>query len=140
MREWDYFYRTGLYLDEWAYSHPSQELVTLAAVGFFEGMSSALDVGCGDGTEALFLSSLGLETVGVDISSEALRIAREKVKKSGRSVKLVRASAENLPFEAESFDFINDRSVMHHFDQTQKRLYAEEGPSAANIVLIRKLS
>lgn len=43
----------------------------------------ALDLACGRGQNALWLGEIGYTVLGVDISPVALRIARDKAKKSG---------------------------------------------------------
>lgn len=63
-----------------------------------EGPGRLLDVGCGGGSHMLEFAEAGWSPVGVDISEEQLRLARER----GCDVKL--APAEKLPFADRSFD------------------------------------
>ncbi len=62
------------------------------------GPGRLLDVGCGGGSHMLAFAAEGWEPVGVDVSAEQLRLARER----GCEVRL--APAEALPFEDDSFD------------------------------------
>ena len=70
-----------------------------------------LDVGCGkafmlyDFTQAL----PGLEVSGVDVSSYAIKNAREEVKD-----KLIVSSATELPFEDNSFDLVYSINTLHN--------------------------
>ncbi len=43
----------------------------------------ALDLGCGTGTNVLYLAQHGFDTVGVDISSRAIAVARRKIAQAG---------------------------------------------------------
>src|SRR5512136_559962 len=43
----------------------------------------ALDLGCGTGTNVLYLAQHGFDTVGVDISSRAMATARRKIQQAG---------------------------------------------------------
>jgi arsenite methyltransferase len=61
----------------------------------FESDETILDLGCGIGTTVEFLTdAFGINTVGVDLSEEAI----EKGKQSNPKLQLIRASGENLPF------------------------------------------
>ncbi len=64
------------------------------------GSGRCLDVACGTGRFLETLLDLGWTAVGVDISDDQLRIAREQVP----GAELVRCDAGAMPFEDESFD------------------------------------
>jgi demethylmenaquinone methyltransferase/2-methoxy-6-polyprenyl-1,4-benzoquinol methylase len=71
-----------------------------------------LDLGCGDGLNIQALRESGIKNIiGLDISKELLAIAR----KENKGVKFVQATAEKLPFKANSFDIVLVDSVFHHF-------------------------
>jgi ubiquinone/menaquinone biosynthesis C-methylase UbiE len=62
----------------------------------------ALDYGCGAGRSTRLLKSLGLDTVGVDVSNDMLQQARLKDTKGlYRNIK-----SGELPFDNESFDLV----------------------------------
>ncbi|MEM3402349.1 MAG: methyltransferase domain-containing protein [Candidatus Hadarchaeales archaeon] len=65
-------------------------------------ISRLLDVGCGTGLLLAELEERAEEAYGVDLSSEMLKVARKRCRKS----KLLVADAENLPFEDGFFDCI----------------------------------
>jgi demethylmenaquinone methyltransferase / 2-methoxy-6-polyprenyl-1,4-benzoquinol methylase len=66
---------------------------------------TVLDLATGTGAVALELvRQKGCSVVGVDQSPEMLAEARRRVAPAGDRVRLVEASAEELPFEDESFD------------------------------------
>ena len=57
-----------------------------------------LDIGCGTGYHMSFLKSLGMDAIGVDISTEMLL--------SNNHRNLIRADANRLPFMEKSFDTV----------------------------------
>ncbi|MBI2077204.1 MAG: class I SAM-dependent methyltransferase [Euryarchaeota archaeon] len=75
-RFYDVLYRIGA---PWG-SGPRPELVRLVESGRITPQRSprAIDLGCGEGEDALFLASKGFETVGVDFSRPALGTARKR--------------------------------------------------------------
>ena len=59
---------------------------------------SLLDVGCGGGSHTAAFTAAGWDVVGLDVSEEQLRLARE------RGCEVVPGRAESLPFDDTSFD------------------------------------
>jgi SAM-dependent methyltransferase len=83
-----------------------------------------LEVGCGTGTNALFLAEHGFEVLGVDISPLAIDKAREKA--GGRCrfevVDFLAAAPPGGPFQ-----FVFDRGCLHVFDEERDRArFAEQ--------------
>jgi SAM-dependent methyltransferase len=74
----------------------SAQRVVLRLLGAGEGR--LLDLGCGGGAFAATLRERGWRVVGVDISEDQLRLARE------RGVEVVLADATELPFDDACFD------------------------------------
>ena len=60
-----------------------------------------LDVGCGTGKHALYLQSMGIDVVGLDISPLAVKVCKKRGVK-----KCVAGSALDLPFKNGTFDTI----------------------------------
>lgn len=65
-----------------------------------------LDVGCGDGQLAVALVDAGAHVAAVDPDRRMLAAARDRSKKAGASIRLAEATAENLPFDNDSFDVV----------------------------------
>jgi len=75
---------------------------------------NVLDVACGTGAVALELvRQKGCSVVGVDQSPEMLAEARQRV---GERVRLVEASAQELPFEDASFDGLTAAYLLRYLD------------------------
>jgi SAM-dependent methyltransferase len=56
----------------------------------------ACDLACGTGTTALELARQGIETYAVDLSPEMCRLAREKARKAGFPVRVIRADMRSF--------------------------------------------
>lgn len=81
-----------------------------------------LDVGCGTG---IFLELLKkkypvVSVIGIDPDQEALSIASKRLSLF-QNVKLIKAFAEALPFENESFDIVFSTLVFHHLPNDVKQ-------------------
>jgi SAM-dependent methyltransferase len=66
------------------------------------GAGRCLDLGCGGGVQLVAVAELGWSSIGLDVSHNQLRIARDR-----RGVRaLVQADATRAPFVDESFDAV----------------------------------
>jgi len=84
-----------------------------------------LDIATGTGDLALEAAKLKSgEIVGVDISERMLDIARKKVLERNTTCQIIFkiASAENLPFDAESFDYVMVAFGVRNFENLDKGL------------------
>lgn len=70
-----------------------------------------LDVGCGPGWLLKAAAERGMQGFGIDISVEAIRLARQ----TAAGCSLLVASANQLPFPAYSFDYVTCIGVVEHF-------------------------
>ncbi len=77
-----------------------------------------LDVGCGTANQLLlFMEKGAVLGVGVDISDDMLRFAREKIYASGRrNLFLLKARAEVLPFKPGFFERISSITALEFFE------------------------
>jgi SAM-dependent methyltransferase len=76
-----------------------------------------LELGCGTGCDLLQFARNGCEAVGVDLTPEHVRLARERV---GNAAHIYRADIRQLPFASESFDYIYSHGVIHHSDEPRR--------------------
>lgn len=126
IQEWNNAYRTGTYQNFWGISYPSQELVAFVASLYPTEASTALDVGCGAGQEAIFLAQQGFTVIGIDQSEEAIRIAQSRSQQVGVEVDWQVGNALELPLADASVDIINDRGCFHHIPNQDRARYAAE--------------
>ncbi len=88
------------------------ENVALASAG----RAPLLDYGCSTGESAAFWARHGIDTTGIDLSPEAIRIARERVKCEGLDANLLVMNAEELAFREGTFGVVVGTGILHHLD------------------------
>jgi SAM-dependent methyltransferase len=67
----------------------------------------ALDVGCGEGADAIWLVQRGWTVSAIDVSDVAVRRAREAAELAGTGVGWVCGDALQTPFRSRSFDLVS---------------------------------
>jgi SAM-dependent methyltransferase len=67
----------------------------------------ALDVGCGEGADAIWLAQRGWTVTAIDISEVAICRAREASRRAGASVEWICGDALQTPFPAHSLDLVS---------------------------------
>jgi ubiquinone/menaquinone biosynthesis C-methylase UbiE len=124
--DWNKAYETGDF-KHWDFGGASSELVAvLATEGLPKQGEKALDIGCGGGWESIFLAKYGYEVTGVDLSPNALEIAKKRSADAGVTVIFLQGSALDLPVADQSIDFINDRGCFHVIQAEDRPQYAKE--------------
>jgi SAM-dependent methyltransferase len=73
----------------------------------------AVELGCGTGTNSIYLASRGFNVTGLDCSPVALSQARTKAAEAGADVQFLEADLCRFNLELEPFDFIFDRGCYH---------------------------
>jgi SAM-dependent methyltransferase len=84
---------------------------------FFRG-KRVLDAGCGNGRHAYYAARYGAEVWAVDLGP-AVEVARRN-NAENRSVHVIQSDLYDLPFAAESFDFIYSNGVIHHLPYPER--------------------
>ena len=119
--DWNASYATGE--KPWDTGHPSIHLVEMVEAGTIPA-GRALEVGCGTGSNALWLAAHEFEVVAVDLSPLAIEEARGKAAAAG--VGAQRCRFEVVDFLAAEptggpFSFVFDRGCFHVFDEPEVR-------------------
>jgi SAM-dependent methyltransferase len=84
---------------------------------------SALDIGCGNGRNAIFLAQSGFTVDAVDYSQAAIEWATQRRLEAGAKVRLHCASVFELPLTPGSYDFIYDSGCFHHIAPHRRARY-----------------
>jgi len=92
--------------------------------------NNILDVGCGDGTLALYLRTTDNDILGIDISDSSIQKANKK--NIYRNVSFIQTPFEEFQANNESFDAIVFVASIHHMDMIKaidkaKKLLAKNG-------------
>lgn len=109
-------------------------------VGLTKGKNlKVLDYGCGVGTLSLYLASLGNDVVGVDISSEAINIAKQSAKLNGKNLKKIRFYTlnEGTKKVSNDFDLVLCIEVMEHVHHEKELLgfFVEKLKKGGSLIL-----
>jgi ubiquinone/menaquinone biosynthesis C-methylase UbiE len=129
-------------------SHTDHSQAALQA--FVEAMSEqpnkqVLEVGCGQGREAISLASRGFAVSAFDHSEVAISIARTNAIKAGRKVAFIEHdTARPLPYTSESFGGAFAHLSLHYFDDSTTEMIFNElrrvlGPDGVLFFTVRSI-
>ncbi|KUK83413.1 MAG: Methyltransferase type 11 [Microgenomates bacterium 39_6] len=118
---WDDIYRNP---EEYQYynlndTHPDMSKVA----DYFKkrGVEKVLDVGCGIGSNMLFLAGLGFSITGIDSSPNAISRLNKIIEKADITGKAVVADFQNIPFASHLFDAIISVQTINHGKEDKVR-------------------
>ena len=126
-RQWSLIYERRSYrLLPWFRARPSEEVVEAVKSGFFPARSEVLDIGCGAGSNLLYLARLGFRAHGIDISPKAIEVARARAGRAKLRIDVRVGDALNLPYPRGRFRAVNDRGCFHTLPIARRKEYAAE--------------
>jgi len=102
----------------WDINRPQPAIARLAQSG--EIVGTVLDVGCGTGENALYLSGLGHEVTAIDTAQEAIDKARRKSLERRIRVNFRLSDALALPCLGMSFDTVIDSGLFHLWSDEER--------------------
>ncbi len=102
--------------------------------GYYQKLEPApkkiLELGCGTGTNAIWLAQQGAEVVAFDLSLEAVRKAKARTPE-GLSISWYQADAlAELPVEDGTIEFAFDRGVFHAVPDDKREVFVKRVYSA----------
>ncbi|TFG28045.1 class I SAM-dependent methyltransferase [Candidatus Thorarchaeota archaeon] len=106
------------YEEEHHFGDPGPDLVKFFAENSDRG--KVLDLGCGQGRDALALAGLGYEITGVDISQIGIEQMLREAKKNNLNVRGVIADIYEYPIDS-SFDYILLDSMLHFYKREREK-------------------
>lgn len=96
----------------WDMRIPSRELTRVLDDGLIRGRT-ALELGCGTGTNAVLLAERGFQVTAVDGAPLAIERARQLAQFNGVAVDFMEGDVCVLPDLEKTFDFLFDRGCFH---------------------------
>lgn len=124
---WENWYASTDYTRlPWYSPRPSPWLVNAVRKRWIEPGSAVLDVGCGTGSNVLWLGRNGFRASGVDIAPSAVASAIARAKRAGVNVSFQVADAVALPFPRGAFDAALDSGCFHSLPRRSREEYANE--------------
>lgn len=86
----------------------------------FRPKSYFLDLGCGQGQDALFMAKNGFKVVAIDSSPEAIKNLKENIlKKNIKNIKTVCCDVLNYKIEKDKYEIINCRNLLQFLPKTR---------------------
>jgi SAM-dependent methyltransferase len=124
-------YRLGI--TPWEHEEAPEQLKDLTEEWAMP-VGRALDIGCGTGSDAVYLAEQGWTVTAVDGVGQALSKARARAQSRGVEVNWVQGDAcrlEQLGI-GDAFDLMLDRGCFHDFTDDQRDRYARAVSAVAN--------
>ncbi len=107
---WDQRYQQGD--TPWDTGTVSAELARVLDAGEVPA-GRAIELGCGSGTNSVYLARRGFEVFGFDLSSVAIESARQRAKQENVKVEFQAADVCDLAWPQPPVDFLFDRGCYH---------------------------
>lgn len=101
---------------------PREELVGLVESGRIPPCR-AIDLGCGTGSNAIFLAQHGFEVTGVDFAASAIDKARGRAEAAGVAVTFLVDDLTDLRYVTGPFDFLVDYGTLDDLLPKDRDLY-----------------
>jgi methyl halide transferase len=122
---WDERYRGGDL--PWDIRRPETQLTEIVTKLSLP-RSIALDLGCGTGENTRWLARHGYEAIGIDISSEAIRIALQRTKEEGVAAArfFCGSVTDPLPVTPETVGLALDRGCFHALAEDERPILARQ--------------
>lgn len=109
----------------WTEINPPKELVELIESKKIQPCK-AIDVGCGEGFYSIYLAKKGFDVLGIDISENAIKYAKENAKKAGVNIRFTAMEIGNLHKLNEKFDFIFEWTLLHQIIPSEREKYVRD--------------
>ena len=110
----------------WSHDEPS---LFLAEICIEREPGKALDIGCGAGTDSVFLAQQGWDVTSLDFMPKALEYTQARAAEAGVSVTPIEADVTNWE-PSEKYDIVLDHGLLHNMDPVRYQAYRERIMSA----------
>jgi SAM-dependent methyltransferase len=119
--DWNESYRDGFL--PWDTGRPSTELQRVVTETAIQPCR-ALEIGCGTGTNCVWLAQQGFTVTGVDVAPLAIEQAKERAQAAGLPAEFLTADVLALPTLNGPFGFFFDRGCYHAVRRNNPNDYA----------------
>ena len=120
--KWDQQYAQGTL--PWDTGYPSTELQRVVRA-LQMVPCRALEIGCGTGTNSVWLAQRGFDVTGLDLSATAVEQARARASAAGVTARFLQADVLAAPDLGGPFGFFFDRGCYHAVRRENPTGYAE---------------
>jgi SAM-dependent methyltransferase len=109
----------------WAHDEPTLFLAEISQLRRASGRPGrALDIGCGAGTDSVFLARAGWEVTSLDFMPKALAYTGQRAAEAGVTVRLVEADITEWQPDG-PYDLVLDHGLLHNMDPVRYPAYRE---------------
>ncbi|PRR78611.1 Cyclopropane-fatty-acyl-phospholipid synthase [Clostridium liquoris] len=119
---WSNFYATKEKPIPFFKNSPDENLISYFNRGLLK-QGKALDIGCGNGRNSLYLAQKGFKVYGVDFSKTSIEWAKQMANEKSLEISFLCQSVFDFKDEPESFDFIYDAGCFHHIKPHKRNQY-----------------
>jgi SAM-dependent methyltransferase len=124
---WVRMYESRPYTElPWYSPHPSPWLVRAIRSRWARAPGPVLDIGCGAGTNALWLAAHRFRVQGIDLAPAAIAAAERRGHRRHSRAKFTVGSALSMPFRAGEFASALDSGCFHAIPLPDRTRYATE--------------
>jgi ubiquinone/menaquinone biosynthesis C-methylase UbiE len=101
--------------------------LTESVMPYFEQAKYILDLGCGQGHDSIRLARAGLQVTGIDLSDNAIKLAREKAVVENLKIDFEQMNMSlGLRFADSSFDVVLANLSLHYFSLERTQFVLQE--------------
>jgi SAM-dependent methyltransferase len=122
---WNAFYANRARPCPFFHAGPDENLAQWLDDGSIPATGRALDLGCGNGRNAVLLAQRGFAVDAVDLSQTALDWAAQRVAEARVDVTLLHRSVFDLDLAPDSYDLVYDGGLFHHIAPHRRAGYVE---------------
>ncbi len=123
---WEDRYKSNTGTLPWDIGAPAPELVAALPVLDLP-CKNVLEIGCGTGTNAIWLFQQNYKVIATEIAPTALDKARQKASEAKAAITFKLSDiCEELPVEKKSMGFVFDRGVFHTIPADKRSVFVEQ--------------
>ncbi len=121
---WDTFYQDKEKNIPFFCDSPDEHLVKYMDSEMIQPRN-VLEIGCGNGRNAIHLAQKGCTVTAVDLSQQAIDWAKEQADVQNVNITFICENIFNLKLESQNFDYIYDSGCFHHLSPHRRVSYIQ---------------